>query len=189
MTKLHHLLDRFARDTKAVSAVEFAMLLPVLLLLLLGSFDIARAVDVKTKTSLLSRTISDFVSQDDTATPAQLALIVQAARSVMYPYPFDASVLNVTVESIRQSTNNPNQYVVDWSYKPSRNPAATNADQNTAYVPPVPTVIRTTVDYTYNLRFVGFLGDRLGFDAIQMQSINYMAPRWGTPVQASGFPG
>src|SRR5690606_24245840 len=88
-------LQKFRRDDNAVSAVEFAMLLPLILLLLLGGFDMARAIDVKTKTSLLSRTISDFVSQGDSVTTAQLATIVQAARSVMYPYPFDASVLTV----------------------------------------------------------------------------------------------
>lgn len=180
-------LQKFRRDDSAVSAVEFAMLLPLILLLLLGGFDMARAIDVKTKTSLLSRTISDFVSQGDSVTTSQLATIVQAARSVMYPYPFDASVLTVTVESIRESTKTPGKYVIDWSYTPSGKPAASSKDVDTPYVPPVPTVVRTTVDYTYNLKFVGFLGERLGRNSFDMQSTTYMAPRWGAPVTASGF--
>jgi Flp pilus assembly protein TadG len=176
------LLRRFAHDTGAVSAVEFAVLLPVLLLLLLGSFDIARAIDVKTKTTLLSRTVSDFVSQNESITPADLASIVQASRSVLYPYPADPSLLTVSIESIRTDPNDADEYIIDWSYAP-----ANQSNRPSTFDPPVPTVVRTTVNYTYNLKFSGFLVERLGFDKLALNSTTYMAPRWGTPVEASNF--
>ena len=85
LARLNDEISRLRRDTAAVSAVEFAILLPVMLLLLLGTFDIARAIEVKNKTMLLARTVSDFVSQARSVTPEELAKIVQASRTVMYP--------------------------------------------------------------------------------------------------------
>jgi Flp pilus assembly protein TadG len=182
-------ISRLRRDTSAVSAVEFAILVPVMLLLLLGTFDIARAIDVKNKTMLLSRTVSDFVSQSRSVTPAQLATIIQASRSVMYPYASDSSVLQIKIESIRKSPTNENEFIIDWSYTPTVSDAKTDPVLDTdEFTPPDASVVLTKVDYTYDLKFAGFLFDRIGFKSINMLSTNYMAPRWGVPVEASGFP-
>lgn len=176
------LTRRFAASESAVSAVEFAVILPFMLVLLLGSFDVARAIDIKSKLSILSRTVSDFVSQDQTVTPAQLANIVQASRSVMYPYPFDASVLTVTVDSIRLGPDG-ESYIIDWSYAP-----ANRTDRPADVTPPDSSVVRTKVAYTYNMKFAGFLFERLGMNQLTLKSETYMAPRWGTPVEAQSFP-
>lgn len=174
-------------DTEAVSAVEFAILLPVMLLLLLGTFDIARAIDVKNKTVLLSRTVSDFVSQSRSITPGQLANIVQAARTVMYPYSSGSDVLTIRIESIRKSADG-NSFIIDWSYAPADANTKATLDPD-EFSPPDSSVVLTKVDYTYNLKFAGFLFDRIGLRTINLHSSNYMAPRWGVPVEASGFPG
>lgn len=185
IARLTRQMRRLRRDTDAVSAVEFAILLPVMLLLLLGTFDIARAIDVKNRTLLLSRTVSDFVSQNRSITPDQLSKIVQAARTVMYPYSTDAALLTIKIESIRQDGED---FIVDWSYAPAD--ASTNRTLDPdEFTPPDASVVLTKVDYTYNLKFSGFLFSRIGFDKINLHSSNYMAPRWGVPVEASGFPG
>lgn len=188
LARLHEELRRLRHDTEAVSAVEFAILLPVMLLLLLGTFDIARAIEVKNKTMLLSRTVSDFVSQARSVTPEELAKIVQASRTVMYPYSSDAAVLTIKIESIRKSPDDENEFIVDWSYAPADATTDATVDPD-EFSPPDASVVLTKVDYTYNLKFAGFLFERIGFSSINMHSQNYMAPRWGVPVEASGFPG
>ncbi len=186
LSRLNDQIRRLRRDTGAVSAVEFAILLPVMLLLLLGTFDIARAIEVKNKTMLLARTVSDFVSGARQVTPEELAKIVQASRTVMYPYSSDAAVLTIKIESIRKAPDG-ESFIVDWSYAPADATTDATVDPD-EFSPPDASVVLTKVDYTYNLKFAGFLFDRIGFSSINMHSQNYMAPRWGVPVEASGFP-
>lgn len=186
LARLNDQIGRLRRDTGAVSAVEFAILLPVMLLLLLGTFDIARAIEVKNKTMLLARTVSDFVSGARQVTPEELAKIVQASRTVMYPYSSDAAVLTIKIESIRKAPDG-ESFIVDWSYAPADATTDATVDPD-EFSPPGASVVLTKVDYTYNLKFAGFLFDRIGFSSINMHSQNYMAPRWGVPVEASGFP-
>jgi len=169
---------RFGADTHAASAVEFALILPIMLLLLLATVDIARAIDIKTKLTILSRTISDFVTQGQTITPANLADIVRASKSVMYPY--SDSSITIDIQSIRQQPDL--SYKIDWSYPP-----ANAANRATTLTPPDTSVVRTSVTYVYNLEFAGFLLPRLGLDKITLRSTTAMAPRWGAPVEASNF--
>jgi Flp pilus assembly protein TadG len=178
---------RLAKDDSAVSAVEFAVLLPVMLLLLLGSFDIARAIDVKNKTTLLSRTISDFVSQGTTISKTELDNVVLASKSVLYPYSDAQSNLKVRIESIRQIPNSSN-YTVDWSYqtRSSGTPTITSVDNNNPpFVPPDTSVVSAKIEYTYNFKFAGFLLERFNRSSLTLESSTYMSPRWGTPVEAT----
>lgn len=179
-------LRRLRRDTAAVSAVEFAILLPIMLLLLLGTFDIARAIDAKNRTSLLSHAVSNFVSQHNSITPAILANIVQASRPIMYPYAFDSSLLTINIQSIRKAPSG-EDFIIDWSYAPADAKTKPTLDL-TEFTPPETSVVRTKVEYTYNLKFAGFLLDKIGLNSIQMESADYAVPRAGVPVEPSGFP-
>jgi len=187
ISRLTGQLRRLRRDTNAVSAVEFAILLPVMLLRLLGTFDIARAIDAKSRTSLLSSTVSNFVSQHTAITPAILANIIQASRPVMYPYAFDSSILTISIQSIRKAPNG-EDYIIDWSYAPPDAKTKPTLDP-AEFTPPAETsVVRAVVDYTYNLKFAGFLFDRIGFSSIHMKSASYAVPRLNQPIEPSGFP-
>src|ERR1700754_2266888 len=156
-------IRRFGTDTKAVTAVEFALILPLILIMLLETFDITRLVDVKNKTTLLSRTISDFIAQSQTISSTELGNIVAASKSVLYPYPDGATVLTVQIKSINKLANG--SFQIDWSYPP-----ASGTNQSTTLTPPDVSNIRTDVFYTYNLKFSGFLVNRLGFTSVRLES-------------------
>lgn len=178
-------LRRFGSDTAGVSAVEFAVILPFMLLLLLGSFDITRMLDVQSKLSLLSRTTSDLVSQEkDGVSVTELATIVQAAKSILYPYPDGSSVLAIRIESIRKVDDT---YEIDWSYETDRATKEKSENESTQYLPTEDSVIRSKVTYVYNLEFAGFLLSRIGFDKITLNSSTSMSPRLGTPVEPTDF--
>jgi hypothetical protein len=152
----------------------------------LGSIDITRAVSAKNKTSQLSRTISDFVSQSTTISKTELDGIVQAARAVMYPYASDDDVLSITVESIRENPAappdaDPKQYIIDWAYKKGSVNDVLDDDTSipASENPPDASVIRTTIDYTFKLEYASFLMESIG-----MHSSTFMSPRWGTPIAA-----
>ena len=91
-------LRRLASDERGVSAVEFAMLLPLMLTLYLGAVEISQGVAADRKVTLTSRTVADLVSQVSSINNADMTNSLNAAAAVMAP--FGASNLKVTVSSV-----------------------------------------------------------------------------------------
>jgi Flp pilus assembly pilin Flp len=92
------LIRRFGTDARGVAAVEFTFVLPLILLLLAGSFEVGRAVQVNRAVHMLSAQIAlvaaDCVSPTAGACAAEPATIA-AAASHLTPV-LDSARLNVT---------------------------------------------------------------------------------------------
>lgn len=91
-------LRRFAADQSGVSAVEFAILLPLMLTMYLGGVEVSQAVSADRKTTLVSHTVGDLVAQASNVTSADVTNVLNAGGAVAYP--FSASNLQVTVSSV-----------------------------------------------------------------------------------------
>ncbi len=91
-------LGRFAADQRGVSALEFALLMPLMITLYLGGVEISQAVSADRKTTLVSHTIGDLVAQSADITDSDKTNILNAASSVAYPFP--VANLKVTVSSV-----------------------------------------------------------------------------------------
>ncbi|WP_269154016.1 MULTISPECIES: TadE/TadG family type IV pilus assembly protein [Methylobacterium] len=95
------MLRPFFRDRRGTAAIEFAMLLPVLLMMLAGMLELSRATDMWRKITLLARTVADLASQGDAQNPLTATLmsdIFAIAPQVMRP--FDASGVTVAVSAM-----------------------------------------------------------------------------------------
>jgi Flp pilus assembly protein TadG len=95
---LRERLVRFVRDGRGVSAVEFAMLLPLMLTLYLGSVEISQGVSIDRKVTLTTRTIADLASQVSSINNASMSNMLNASAAVMSPYP--TGLLKVTVSCV-----------------------------------------------------------------------------------------
>jgi Flp pilus assembly protein TadG len=93
-----HPLQRLARDERGISAVEFAMLLPLMVTLYLGAVEISQGIAADRKVTLTTRTVADLVSQVSTINNADMTNSLNAASAVMAP--FASSNLKVTVSSV-----------------------------------------------------------------------------------------
>jgi len=89
---------RFRKDRRGVSAVEFALLAPLMLVLYLGGVEVTQAVAVNRKTTLVAHTVADLVAQDTNVTNSEMTDILAASATVATPY--TTSNLKVTVSSI-----------------------------------------------------------------------------------------
>jgi len=79
-------LGRFATDEQGVAAVEFGLLLPMVLLLLLACFEIPRFVLTYQKLARTSHSVADLVSQaDEPMTSPQMQDVFSAAKMIMAP--------------------------------------------------------------------------------------------------------
>lgn len=77
---------RFAGDREGLVLVEFAFLVPVLALMLLGAVDIGRYALVHQKMQRTATTLADLVGQDDSLSVAEVQEIITASRFVMTPF-------------------------------------------------------------------------------------------------------
>jgi Flp pilus assembly protein TadG len=109
--KLSRYLARLRNDESGISAVEFAMLLPLMLTLYLGTVEISQAIGADRKVTLTSRTLADLASQVSSISSSDMSNILNASAAVIAPY--DPSKLQATVSEI--TIDNNNKATITWS--------------------------------------------------------------------------
>jgi len=78
---------RFRRDTSAVAAVEFALILPLLVTLYFGTVEAASLYTVDRRVATVASTMADLVSREqDCITTTKLNSYFAAATGIMQPY-------------------------------------------------------------------------------------------------------
>jgi Flp pilus assembly protein TadG len=175
---LSHRLTGFVEDRRAVSAVEFAMLLPLMMTLYLGSVEISQGVGIDRKVTLTTRTVADLASQVSSMTGTDMTNVLNASTSVIAPY--DASKLKVTVSQVTIDANSTAK--IAWSC--TRNGTAQSVGA-TVSIPTALKIANTSLiwsqvsyDYTPTIGYV-ITGTLTLSDQI------YMRPRLSDTVTAT----
>ncbi len=104
-------LRRLARDERGVSAVEFAMLLPLMVTLYLGSVEVSQGIAADRKVTMTARAIADLVSQVSTINNSGMTSTLAAASAIFYPY--DVTKGTVTVSLVTIDANS--KATITWS--------------------------------------------------------------------------
>lgn len=76
-------------NNNGVAAVEFAMIIPLMAMLLVGTNEFSAGVAIDRKVTIMARTLSDLTSQNEKVTDAQLTNFFNASKAVMTPYASD----------------------------------------------------------------------------------------------------
>jgi Flp pilus assembly protein TadG len=88
----------FLRDKTGIAAVEFAFILPLMLVLFFGTVEFSQGVAVDRKVTIMARTLADLTSQNTSVTSTQLTNFFKASTAIMTPY--SAQPLNSTVSEL-----------------------------------------------------------------------------------------
>jgi Flp pilus assembly protein TadG len=104
-------MHRFVRDSRGVSAVEFALVLPLMLTLYIGGAEVSQALSANRKVTLVSRTIADLTAQSSSITSGRMTDFLNASAAIMYP--FAASNLKVTVSCV--AIDSAGRATIKWS--------------------------------------------------------------------------
>ncbi len=80
---------------RGVSAVEFALIAPLMVLMLFGATEASLAVTVDRKTTLAASTLGDLAAQTDLVSCAELSQISAVTRQVYEPYSGSAATMVV----------------------------------------------------------------------------------------------
>ena len=108
------LCRRFVASTRAIAAIEFAIVMPVLALMFFGTFDAGRAIAIYMKIRSATFAIDAITNQYTTVQTSDLQSIAGAAAVILAPYPSSTSVLTVTVSQVKITAAN--TATVSWSY-------------------------------------------------------------------------
>ncbi|MFC5067528.1 TadE/TadG family type IV pilus assembly protein [Flaviflagellibacter deserti] len=143
----------FRRDERAIAATEFALLLPTIIGLMVGTFEVARAVSAKSKVSQMTGAIGDLISQKNSVTSSNLNDLINGTSNILQPLPTTGAT--VDVQSIVYDTST-KKYYVDWTlHKVGSGSAQTNG-ANSDYQgadPPGAATIKVTVTYDFEPTF------------------------------------
>ena len=78
---------RFTKDNSGLSALEFALILPIMVVLYLGGFEVSEAFMINRKVTHATSVLGDLVAQSEDIDDAQMSNILDAVTAVMNPYP------------------------------------------------------------------------------------------------------
>jgi Flp pilus assembly protein TadG len=119
----------FVADSKALAAIEFAMILPLMLVMFFGTVEISTAVAIDRKVTLMARMLSDLTSQSSgTVTDSYLQNAFTASIAVASPY--DATPVKATISEVYVSSSN--VATISWSKAATISSGATQATLTTS---------------------------------------------------------
>ena len=176
----------FVASDRGVAAIEFAIIMPVLLIMLLATFDAGRAIAIYMKVRAATYTLAAITNQYSMSAPIQstdMQAITGATAAVLAPYP--SAPATVTITQIKQTTST--QATVNWSY--SLNGTAYAAGTTWARIPTGLTtsnacnsypcyLIFAEVQYTFTPSFGYFI----------VGTLNFSDNLYGTPRSSTCIP-
>jgi Flp pilus assembly protein TadG len=156
---------RFIASRRAVAGIEFGMVLPILMLLLLGFYDAGTAIAIYTKTRFATATLAELTNQYTTIHDSDMSQILGATATVVAPYssaPISSSISQIAISSTGAAT-------VSWSNAlPPGSTVVLPASLNT----PNTYLIYSQVSYTFKPTFGYFVTG-----PITMTDSLYVSPR------------
>jgi Flp pilus assembly protein TadG len=196
MTALLGNFWRFIDSNRAVAALEFAMIMPVLLLLFLGSFDAGNAIVVYAKVRAATYSLAAITNQyGDGTNPnyppistATMTAITGATTAILSPY--SSSYATLVISQIKATSAT--VAVVSWSYTVNGTALTqgapftglpTNFAANTCNGTYPCYAIFAQVSYSFTPMFGAFLTG-----PIALSDSLYTTPRVSTCVQYNSLP-
>lgn len=115
-----NLLRKLRRNNRGVAAIEFALLLPVLITLMIGCLEVTFKIWSTQKAEKLSVTLADVIAQSQEVTTSDLNALVSAVNKIMEPFPFgaDGAVIISSVYLPSPEEGDPlGEPIVNWQRK------------------------------------------------------------------------
>lgn len=170
--KIRSMLNTFRKDERGVSVIEFSLLLPIMIALLLAGWEITRAMIIKKKADNAAMTASDLVTQSSSMSSTTFTGIKEAVESIMYPYndlTVRLKIIGVTIKSNKKPK-------VDWTYSTGATLDVSSLPDglkiaNTFYV-----MSAAEVDYTptFGTNIIG---------SMEFRDTSIMAPRVSSTIE------
>ncbi|MCB9989628.1 MAG: pilus assembly protein [Rhodospirillales bacterium] len=167
-------LKSWVRDDSGVAAMEFTLVFPLLMLLLIGVFDLGNGILANQKTIMASQTIADLVARNTVVNSDMLDEAVRAGELALYPFPI--TDLGIDIISVEFDENDDPQVV----WRETRNMTGASDAMNRAVGlgtegdGAVIVIVRYNFDPTFSL---------FSIDSIGMEEVSFSRGRRSAVVQ------
>ncbi|MEZ5923527.1 MAG: TadE/TadG family type IV pilus assembly protein [Hyphomicrobiaceae bacterium] len=140
-----------AEDKGGFAAVEFAMVVPIMVVLFLGAVEFSLALSYDRRITAISSATADLVAQEEEVDSAYLDDVMQIANGLLPP---DADISKLDIKLVSVVADADSNVTVAWSYnRTGGEPYAENSAYNDLpadLVEPLTSVVVAEVSYTYN---------------------------------------
>jgi Flp pilus assembly protein TadG len=174
MTKMWLRMRRSALDLsgdcRGLAAVEFAMVVPLMLVLFFGTVEFSTGLAIDRKVTVMARTLSDLTSQNLAVTDAQLTNIFNASTGILAPYdpvPVKSTITELYVDPATKVAR------VQWSKGDAARGSGSTVTIPAALQVGGTYLIFSEVSYKY-VPVVGYVMAKAG---INMSDFTYTRPR------------
>lgn len=97
---------RLCTSDEGVAAVEFGLLAPLLLLMLIGTIELSRAISMDRKFGAVTSTLADLIAREKTVDSAAVTGMYDVVNHMMAPW--DASTLKISIIPVKSNILAPN---------------------------------------------------------------------------------
>jgi Flp pilus assembly protein TadG len=143
-------IKRLLSHDGGVAAVEFSLILPILVVLWIGGVEATGAFSVDRRLNNLAASIGDLIARSKKVTHAEVDDIFDLAPGALFPYSANGVSMRVTAVAIDEA----GKATVAWSRAEGSKPAHGDTDDMNAFVPqalriPKTQIIMSEVYHTY----------------------------------------
>ncbi len=189
------LLANVFSDRRGVAALEFALIVPLLMTMYFVTMEVSQAIEVNKKVSRVGDMIADLITQQQATSKSEVEAIMRIGEATLQPY--NRSQPSITVTAIQITDEATPKVQVAWSRKlvagvfsngevagsTTTVPAAlkikgsflVRAESSLSYEPVI----------TWAASSKPALGLAAAFDGISMKETYYLRPRMSTSIPCS----
>lgn len=171
---IRNMILEYRQDTHGLALIESALILPILLVLLFGLFDLGQAVVIDQKVTAAAYTASDLITRKTVIVQDDLENAVGGAKLVIDPY--DRALLGVDIVGIRFDSDEEPVAIWRHTHNMTENPRLPDSAEGLGAEGEG--LVAVTVIYTYKPWFSGLITGN-----IDMEETSYMRGRRSSVVK------
>lgn len=167
------------RDKSGLSAIEFALILPIMITMYVGAVELSHALTVDRRVSSVASAVADLTAQTDKVDTNQVQDIFTASTSILTPY--SVTPISIVLTSVVADADN--KTTVDWScaHKGAAHAEGSEFTLPAGLTQPFSSVVVAEVTYSYTPP----LGKAI-VGGITMSDTFYLRPRRSLSVEWQG---
>lgn len=170
-------------DERGQSGIEFALLLPLMALLVAGAMDLGLGLMIKRKVNQIASSTSDIIPQEDAWPSSGVKAVLQGGASTLNP--FDTGSLKIVVSVLDFDTHG--NATVNWS-KGFQDEGLVGGSPWTDPIPekvvePGVQLVVTRVEYNARSALTGLLATLTGIETYNFTGFAIARPRVGDKVK------
>ena len=186
------LLAGLLSDRRGVAALEFALIVPLLMAMYFVTMEVSQAIEVNKKVSRVGDMVADLVTQQQEIRKSELEAIMRIGEATIQPYNRSAPSITITAIEVTDETT-PKVQVV-WSRKLVDGVFSQDEVPGTAATIPAALKIKgsflvravASLNYTPVITWAAAdkpaLGLTAAFDSISMKETYFLRPRMSTTI-------